>query len=111
MCVTCHKFKELTKEFGELTSFARVVLSANDTIPDEEAAATEAMAAKTQRWLLWQAVAVIPGAVLFFGHFYCPDFAARSARLIGPFMTLGPEILRGPSISQGHGIWIIWGNV
>jgi two-component system sensor histidine kinase GlrK len=59
------QFKELTKEFGELTSFARVVLSANDTIPDEEAAATEAMAAKTQRWLLWQAVAVIPGAVLF----------------------------------------------
>lgn len=59
------QFKELTQEFEDLTSFARVVLSANDTITAEEAATMEAMAAKTQRLLLWQAVAVIPGAVLF----------------------------------------------
>ena len=69
------QFKELTQEFEELTSFARVVLSANDTITDEEAASHGSYGGENPAFAPVAGGGGDSWSGPLFGHFYCLDLA------------------------------------
>lgn len=52
-------------EFSSLTALARAILSQSDQMIDRQVDSMKRAAAKTQRLLVWQALAGIPGTILF----------------------------------------------